>query len=111
MLLKAFYSLETILLLRRVDIWSSQLILDTVTSRIEAEKAVGSLREGTFLKNSLSVAIFGTVGILESESCPPPHFILKQKATASGETFFEIEKAETFLEKHLVNATSYRSPS
>jgi len=111
MLLKAFYSLETILLLRRVDIWSSQLILDTVTSRIEAEKAVESLREGTFLKNSLSVAIFGTVGILESESCPPPHFILKQKATASGETFFEIEKAETFLEKHLVNATSYRSPS
>jgi len=89
-----FSSPETKFLLRIIDTWSSQLILDAVSSRIEVEKAAGSLREGTFLKKSLPVAIFGTVDILKSESCPPPYFILKERATASEETFLEVEETE-----------------
>jgi len=84
--LKAFYSPETTFLLRRADTWSSQLILDAIPSRIEAGKEAESLREDTFLKKILFVAIFRAVDILESESCPLLYFILKQKATASGET-------------------------
>jgi len=49
------------------NIWTSQLIIDAFPLEIEAGKATGSLRESTFLEESLSVVTLGAVGILGSE--------------------------------------------
>ena len=55
------------------------------------------------MKKSLSVVIFGAVGILEFE---PMLFSLlsseKNKAKASGETFLKIEEIKILFEKYLI---------
>ena len=79
-------------------IWSSQLIVDA----FPLGKAAGSLREGSFLEESLPVITLRAVGILGSEptlsSSLSPE---KDKDKASGEGFLEAEEAETLLEERL----------
>ena len=79
--------------------WSSQLVVDA----FPFGKAAGSLKGGSFLKESLPVITLGVVGILGSEltlfSSLSPE---KDKDKASGEGFLEAEEAETLLEECLV---------
>jgi len=76
----------------------SQLIVDAFPSG----KAAGSLRGGSFLKESLLVIILGAVGILESEPTLSSSLSPEENEyKASGEGFLEAEEAETLLEKHL----------
>jgi len=101
-LLGVFSALETKSLLFLADIWSSQLIVNTISSRTKAEKMAGSLREDTFLEKSLPIVILGTVGILESK----PMFSSslsssKDTAIALGEIFLEVEEAEILFEECL----------
>jgi len=56
--LGAFSVLETEYLLFSADTWLSKLIVDAFSSRIEAEKAAGSLRKGTFLEKRESVCSY-----------------------------------------------------
>ena len=94
--LSTFSAPETMLLPSSAATWLSQLIVDAFLSG----KAVGSLRGGSLLEESLLVIILGIVGVLGSE------LILfsslsseKDKDKASGEGFLEAEEAETLLEK------------
>ena len=78
--------------------WLFQLIVDAFSSG----KAAGSLREGSFLKESLPVITLGAVSILRSEltlsfSLSPE----EDEDKASGEGFLEAEEAETLLEERL----------
>ena len=68
-----------------------------------AGKAAESFREGNLLKESLSIVIFGTVGILGSEPTLSSSLSPEENEDkASGKGFLEAEKAETLLEEHLV---------
>ena len=74
----------------------------SVPSRIDIEKAAESLRESTFLEESLLIVTLGVVDVLESKlmfssSISPG----KEKSTASGETFLYIKKVETLFEEYL----------
>jgi len=78
--------------------WSSQLIVDAFPEG----KAVGSVKEGSLLKESLPVITLRAVGILGSE--PTLFFLLSPEEDdnkASGEGFLEAEEAETLLEECL----------
>ena len=78
--------------------WSFQLIVDAFPSG----NAAGSLRGGSFLKESLPVITLGTVGVLGSE--PTLSSLLspeEDEDKASGEGFLEAEEAETLLEERL----------
>jgi len=98
----AFSFLETKSLLSSANTWSLQLIVDAVTSRIEAGKAAGSLREGTFMQESLPVVTLGAVGILGSKLMSFSSLSSEEdKYTASGETFLKAEEAETLIEERL----------
>ena len=84
------------------DTWSSQLIVDTFSLGIRAGKVARSFRKGNLLEESLHIVTLRAVGILESE--PTLFSSLSSKEDedkASGEGFFEAEKAETLLEEHL----------
>jgi len=78
--------------------WSSQLIVDAFPSG----KAAGSLRRGSFLKESLPVIIFGAVGVLRSEltlsSSLSPE---EDEDKALGEGFLKTKEAETLLKECL----------
>jgi len=66
---------------------------------IEAGKATGSLRESTFLEESLPVVTLGAVGILGSEPMSFPSLSPEEdKTKASEEAFLEVEEAEILLE-------------
>ena len=89
---------ETMLLPSSAATWLSQLIVDAFPSG----KAAGSLRGGSFLKESLPVITLRAVGILRSEltlsfSLSPE----EDEDKVSGEGFLEAEEAETLLEEHL----------
>ena len=94
----AFSAPETMLLPSSAATWSSQLIVDAFSSG----KAAGSLRGGSFLKESLPVVTLGAVGVLGSEptlsSSLSPE---KDEDKASGEGFLEAKEAETLLEERL----------
>ena len=93
-----FSAPETMLLPSSAATWSSQLIVDAFS----LGKTAGSLRGGSFLKESLLVITLGAVGVLGSE--PILSFSLspeEDEDKASGEGFLEAEKAETLLEEHL----------
>jgi len=74
----------------------------SVSSRIDTEKAAGSLRESTFLEESLLIIILGVVDILGSKLI---FFSLvsleKDKAIALGVTFLDIKEVETLLKEYL----------
>ena len=67
---------------------------------IKIEKATKSLREDTFLEESLSIIILKAIGILESE---PIFFSLlfpkENKSKALKEIFLKAEEAETLFER------------
>jgi len=93
-----FSALETILLPSSAATWSFQLIVNAFPSG----KAAESLREGSFLKESLPVITLGTVGILESEHTLSSSLSPEEdEDKASGEGFLEAEEAETLLEECL----------
>jgi len=101
--LEVFYILETKSLLSLTDVWSSQLIINTISTRIETRKVVESLRESTFLEKSLLVIIFGIVVILGFEPIFFFSFFSKEdKAIALEDIFLETEEAS-------YNITSLRS--
>ena len=84
------------------DTWSFQLMVDAFSLGLRAGKAAGSFREGNFLEESLLVITLGAVGVLGSEPTLSSSLSPKEdEDKASGERFFEAEKAETLLEKHL----------
>jgi len=61
------------------------------------------LREGSFLKESLSVITLGVVGVLGSEPTLSSSLSPEEdEDKASGEGFLEAEEAETLLEECLV---------
>ena len=93
---------NTKFLLSLADIWLFQLIVDAISSEIETEKVVGSLKEDTFLEESLFIVIFGTVDILESEPIFFSSLSPENKAKVLEETFLKTEEVETFFEEHLV---------
>ena len=73
----------------------------SVSLRIDAGKAAGSLRESTFLEESLlivtlEVDVLGSKLIFSSSVSPE-----KDKATASGVTFLDIKEVETLLKEYL----------
>ena len=74
----------------------------SVSSRIDAEKAAGSLRESTFLEESLLIITLGVVDVLESKliffSSVSPE---KDKAIALGVIFLDIKEVETLLKEYL----------
>ena len=76
--------------------------IKSISSIIDAGKAAGSLRENTFLEESLYIVILGIIDILGSK---PMFFSLvfpeKDKATVSGKIFLEIKEVETLLEEYL----------
>ena len=89
---------ETKLLLSSAATWSSQLIIGAFPSG----KAAGSLRGGSFLKESLSVITLGAVGVLGSEPTLSSSLSPEEdEDKASGEGFLEAEEAETLLEERL----------
>jgi len=93
-----FSASETKLLPSSAATWSSQLIVDVFPSG----KAAGSLRGGSFLKESLPVVTLGAVGILGSEPMLSSSLSPEEdEDKASGEGFLEAEKAEILLEEHL----------
>ena len=93
-----FSAPETKLLPSSAATWSSQLIVGAFPSG----KAVGSLREGSFLKESLLVITLGTVGVLGSEPTLSSSLSPEEdEDKASGEGFLEAEEAEILLEEHL----------
>jgi len=75
-------------------------MVDAFSSEIRVGKVAGSFRKDNLLEESLLVVTLGAVGILESEpilsSSLSPE---KDEDRASGEGFFEAEKAETLLEE------------
>ena len=84
------------------DTWLSQLIVEAVFLRIKAGKVAESLRENTFLKESLPIVILRIVGILGFE--PILSFSLsskEDKAIALEETFLDAKETEILLEEHL----------
>jgi len=87
-------------LLFSANIWLIQLIIDAFSLGIEVGKVTGSLIESTFLKKSLSIVIFGAVGIL---GFGPISFSLlsseKDKAKILKEIFLKIKEVETLLGK------------
>jgi len=97
-LIGAFSALETMLLPSSAATWSFQLIVDAFPSA----KAVGSLRKGSLLEESLHIITFGAVGVLGSEpilfSSLSPE---EDEDKASGEEFLEAEEAETLLKECL----------
>ena len=65
-------------------------------------KATGSLRGGSFLKESLPVITLGAVGILGSEPTLSSSLSSEEdEDKASGEGFLEAKEAETLLEERL----------
>ena len=93
-----FSAPETMLLPSSATTWSSQLILDAFPSG----KAAGSLRGGSFLKESLPVITLGAVSVLGSEPTLSSSLSPEEdKDKASGEGFLEAEEAETLLEECL----------
>jgi len=98
MLFGTFSAPETMLLPSSAVTWSSQLIVDAFPSG----KAAGSLRGGSFLKESLPVVTLGTVGVLRSELTLSSSFSPEEgEDKTSGEGFLEAEEAETLLEERL----------
>ena len=98
MLFGTFSALETKLLLSSAATWSFQLIVDAFPSG----KAAGSLRGGSFLKESLPVITLGAVGILGSEPTLSSSLSPEEgEDKASGEEFLEAEEVETLLEERL----------
>ena len=98
MLFGTFSASETMLLPSSAAIWLFQLIVDAFPSG----KAAESLREGSFLKESLPVIILGAVGVLGlepilSSSLSPE----EDEDKALEEGFLEAEEAETLLEERL----------
>ena len=94
----AFSAPKTMLLPSSVATWSSQLIVDAFPS----EKAAGSLRGDSFLKESLPVVTLGAVGVLGSEPTLSSSLSPEEdEDEASGEGFLEVEEAETLLEERL----------
>ena len=94
----AVSSPETKLLPSSAATWLSQLIVGAFPSG----KAAGSLRGGSFLKESLSVITLGAVGILGSEPTLSSSLSPEEdEDKALGEEFLEAEEAETLLEEHL----------
>jgi len=92
----AVSGLETKSLPSSADTWSSQLIVDAFPSG----KAAGSLRGGSFLKESLPVITLGAVGVLGSEPLLFSSFSPEEdEDKASEEGFLEAEEAETLLEE------------
>ena len=81
---------ETMLLPSSAATWSSQLIIDAFPSG----KAAGSLRGGSFLKESLPVITLGAVGVLGSEPT-------LSSSLSPEEDEDKAEEAETLLEEHL----------
>ena len=76
--------------------WSSQLIVYAFSSG----KAAGSLREDSFLKESLPVITLGAVGVLGLEPTLSSSLSPKDDDDkALGEGFLEAEEAETLLEE------------
>ena len=99
MLFGIFSVPETMLLSSSAVTWSSQLIVDAFPSG----KAAGSLKGGSFLKESLPVITLGAVGILRSEPTLSSSLSPEEdEDKASGEGFLEAEEAETLLEECLV---------
>ena len=91
-----FSASETMLLPSSATTWSSQLIVNAFPSG----KAAGSLREDSFLKESLSIITLGAVGVLESEPTLSSSLSPKEdEDKALGEGFLEAEEAETLLEE------------
>jgi len=69
---------------------------------IETGKATESLRESTFLEESLPVVTLGIVGILGSELMFFPSLSSEEdKTKASEEVFLEIKEVEILLEDYL----------
>ena len=86
--MRAFSSLEIKSLLSLVDTWLLQLIIDAVSLKIEVEKAAKSLRESTFLEESLPVIFLGVISIFGSKLMFSSLLSLKEdKATVLKETF------------------------
>ena len=78
--------------------WLSQLIVDA----FPLGKAAGSLRGGSFLKESLSVITFGAVDVLGSEPTLSSSLFSKEdEDKASEEGSFKAEEAKTLLEERL----------
>jgi len=93
-----FSAQETKLLPSSAATWLSQLIVGAFPSG----KAAGSLRGGSFLKESLPVVTLGAVGVLGSEPTLSSSLSPEEdEDKASGEGFLEAEEAETLLEEHL----------
>ena len=98
---------ETKLLPSSAATWSSQLIVGAFPSG----KAAGSLRGGSFLKESLPVITFGAVSILGSEPTLSSSLSPEEdEDKASGEGFLEAEEAETLLEEHLAMRQVWNLP-
>ena len=77
-------------------------MVNTFPSGIETEKVVGSFREDTFLEKSLSIVIFRTVSILESELISSFSLSSKKyKTKVSGEIFLETKEVEILFGKYL----------
>jgi len=84
------------------DTWTFQLIIDAFPLKIETGKATGSLRESTFLEESLPVVTLGVVDILGSEPIFFPSLSPEEdKTKASEEVFLEIKEVEILLEDYL----------
>ena len=78
--------------------WLSQLIVDGFPSG----KAAGSLKEGSFLKESLPIITLGAVGVLRSEPTLSSSLSPEEdEDKTSGEGFLEAKEAETLLEERL----------
>jgi len=88
---------ETKSLLSLADIWLFKLIVDTFSLKIEVGKVVESLREGTFLEESLLVVTFEVVNLLVLESEPIFFSLLSSKENKD-----KIEEAEILFKKYLV---------
>ena len=89
---------ETMLLPSSAATWSFQLIVDA----FPLGKVAGSLRGGSFLKESLPVITLGAVGVLGSKPTLSSSLSPEEdEDKASGEGFLEAEEAETLLEECL----------
>jgi len=99
---KAVSSPKTKSLPSSADTWSSQLIVDAFPLGIRAGQAAGSFREGSLLKESLSVVTLGAVDVLGSEPTLSSSLSPEENEDkASGEGFLEAEEAKTLLEERL----------